>query len=82
MIGPITLNSFLGFAIGLAFLFCIGDANNAMTSKTGYDFIEVFFQVAKSHAGASAMAAVSIALVVCPSVGFLASASRFTCWIL
>ncbi|KAJ5625824.1 Amino acid/polyamine transporter I [Penicillium lagena] len=78
MIGTILLNGSLGFAIVLAFLFCIGDVGKAMNSATGYGFIEVFFNATQSHAGASVMAAIPTALVICASFGFLASASRLT----
>lgn len=78
MIGTILLNGTLGFAVVLAFLFCIGDVDKALTSPTGYDFIEVFFNATKSHAGTSVMAAIPTALVICASFGFLASASRLT----
>lgn len=78
MIGTILLNGTLGFAIVIAFLFCIGNVDDALNSATGYDFIEVFYAATKSHAGASVMTAIPTALVICASFGFLASASRLT----
>ncbi|KAJ5674493.1 Amino acid/polyamine transporter I [Penicillium maclennaniae] len=78
MIGTILLNGTLGFAIVLAFLFCIGNIEDALGSATGYDFIEVFWNATKSHAGTSVMAALPTTLVICASFGFLASASRLT----
>lgn len=78
MIGTILLNGALGFAIVIAFLFCIGNVEDALDSATGYDFIEVFWNATKSHAGTTVMAALPTALVICASFGFLASASRLT----
>ncbi|KAJ5182359.1 Amino acid/polyamine transporter I [Penicillium cf. viridicatum] len=78
MIGTILLNGTLGFAIVVAFLFCIGNVDDALDSATGYDFIEVFYAATKSHAGTSVMTAIPTALVICASFGFLASASRLT----
>lgn len=78
MIGTILLNGTLGFAIVVAFLFCIGNVDDALNSATGYDFIEVFYAATKSHAGTSVMTAIPTALVICASFGFLASASRLT----
>ncbi|PYH89328.1 amino acid transporter [Aspergillus ellipticus CBS 707.79] len=78
MIATIMLNGVLGFAMVLAFLFCIGDLDAALDSATGYDFIEVFFNATKSHAGTSVMTAIPIAMTVCASFGFLASSSRLT----
>lgn len=77
MISTILLNGSLGFAIVLALLFCMGDMS-VLESPTGYDFIEVFFNATKSHAGTSVMTAIPIVLVICASFGFLASASRLT----
>ncbi|MCJ1299474.1 hypothetical protein MMC08_002266 [Hypocenomyce scalaris] len=78
MISTILLNGTLGFAIVLAFCFCIGDLNNALTSPTGYDFIEVFNNATNSNAATSVMTSVLITLVICASFGFLASSSRQT----
>lgn len=78
MVGTIVLNGTLGFAVVLALCFCIGDLETAVTSPTGYDFIEVFFNATNSHAGTSAMSAILIILVICATFGFLASASRQT----
>ncbi|PYH65005.1 amino acid permease [Aspergillus vadensis CBS 113365] len=78
MIATIMLNGVLGFAMVLAFLFCVGDLDAALDSATGYDFIEVFFNATKSHAGTSVMSAIVIALTICASFGFLASSSRLT----
>lgn len=78
MIGTILLNGTLGFAIVVTFLFCIGNVENALGTDTGYSYIEVFYATTNSHAGASVMAAIPAALVICASFGFLASSSRLT----
>lgn len=78
MITTIIINGTLGFAIVIAFLFCIGDVEAALGSATGYSYIEVFYAATKSHAGATVMAAIPAALVICASFGFLASSSRLT----
>lgn len=78
MICTILLNGSLGFAIVLAFCFCLGDLDTALSSPTGYDFIEVFMNATNNHGGTSAMTAILITLVICATFGFLASASRQT----
>ena len=78
MIGTILLNGSLGFAITIAFSFTLGDMETDLKSATGFNFIQVFFDATNSHVGASVMTAIPIALVVCASFGFLASASRQT----
>lgn len=78
MICTILLNGILGFAVVLAFCFCVGDLEIALTSPTGYDFIEVFYNATDSSAATSVMTSVLITLVICASFGFLASSSRQT----
>lgn len=78
MIGTILLNGVLGFAIVVTFLFCIGDVEKALGTNTGYSYIEVFYAATNSRVGASVMAAIPAALVICASFGFLASSSRLT----
>ena len=78
MIGTILLNGSLGFAITIAFSFTLGDMETDLKTPTGFNFIQVFFDATNSHVGASVMTSILIALVVCASFGFLASASRQT----
>ena len=78
MIFAVLFNGALGFAMCVAFSFTLGDLEIDLTSPTEFDFIQVFFGATGSHAGSSVMTAIPIALVVCASFGFLASASRQT----
>lgn len=78
MICTILLNRTLGFAIILAFCFCAGELEIAMTSPTGYDFIEVFHNATNLYAAASVMTAALITCVICASFGFLAASSHQT----
>lgn len=78
MISTVVLNGTLGFAIVIAFSFCIVPTiEDALTSPTGYDFIEVFYN-AMGTAGTAGMTAVLIILMWCATFGFLATASRQT----
>jgi choline transport protein len=78
MVTTIMINGLLGFGTIIAFLFCLGDLESALTSPTGYDFIYTFYNATKSHVGASIMTSILITLVICATFGFLASASRQT----
>lgn len=78
MVCTILLNGTLGFATILALVFCFGDVDTALSSPTGYDFIEVFQNATNNVAGTSVMTSILIALVICATFGFLASASRQT----
>ena len=55
MLASIALNGSLGFAVVTATLFCLGSEQDALTSSTGYPFIEVFLNATGSNAGANAM---------------------------
>jgi len=78
MIGAVLFNGILGLGVCIAFSFTVGDLGNALSSPTGYDFIEVFFAATNSLSGSSTMTAILVALVTSASVGFLATASRQT----
>jgi amino acid transporter len=78
MICTILLNGSLGFAMVLALCFCVGNIDNALTTPTGYDYIEIFQNATNNAAATSAMSSILIVLVICATFGFLASASRQT----
>ncbi|KAK5115262.1 hypothetical protein LTR62_001462 [Meristemomyces frigidus] len=78
MLSTVILNGILGFAIVIAFSFCIVPTiDDALVSPTGYDLIEVFY-TAMGTAGTAGMTAVLIILMWCATFGFLATASRQT----
>jgi len=72
----VVLNGILGFSMILAVLFCIGDIDSALSTSTGYPFMEIFLQATNSVAGSAAMAAIITVLALCATVGLLASTSR------
>ena len=74
----IIINGTLGFAMVLAFMFCLGDPNAALNaaSTLGYPFLEVFQQAVSSSVGAALMGTLVCTLGVCSTVGCLAASSR------
>ncbi|KAH7320646.1 putative GABA permease [Stachybotrys elegans] len=74
----IGVNGVLGFAMLMAYLFCLGDLNAALESSAtlGYPFLWVFWNGTGSNRGAAAMGLIIVALGVCSTVGVLASSSR------
>ena len=78
IVSSILLNGVLGFAMIIAFSFTLGDLETDLESPTEYNFIQAFYGATKSLAGSSVMTAIIIALVICASFGFLATASRQT----
>ena len=72
------LNGTCGFAMVIAILFCIGDVEKAMSSPTGYPFMEIFLNATHSVAGAAVMSSIITILGACATVGLFASTSRLT----
>jgi choline transport protein len=70
------LNGALGFAALIALLFSIGDIESALTSPTGYPFIQVFYNATKSRAGTTVMTCIIIVLIICATFGYVAAAFR------
>jgi amino acid transporter len=60
----------------IAILFCIGDIESALTTPTGFPFIEIFRQAVNTNAGATAMSAVVLSLMIFATIAVLAAASR------
>ena len=78
MVGTVLINGPLGFAVCIAFSYCIIPTfGKALKSPTGYDFISVFY-TSVGKAGTAGMTAVLIVLMWCATFGFLATASRQT----
>jgi choline transport protein len=55
MITSVLLNGTLGFAMVIAALFCLGDAEAALESETGFPFMEVFLNATGTRLGATLM---------------------------
>ena len=72
----IVLNGVMGFGMALALLFCIGDIDAALQTRTGYPFIEIFYQGVQSLTGAALMTSIIITLALYATVGTVAAASR------
>ncbi|KAL9620522.1 MAG: hypothetical protein Q9160_004991 [Pyrenula sp. 1 TL-2023] len=72
------LNGSTGYAMVLAVLFCLGDIESVVNSKTGFPFIQAFYNGTGSLGGTTTMTALMIGLLWCAVIGFLATASRMT----
>lgn len=78
MIATTILNGILRFAALMAILFCVGDIEAAEKTPTGYPFIELFHAATRSAGGATAMVCVILALILCGTIGLIATGSRMT----
>ncbi|KAI1073897.1 putative GABA permease [Whalleya microplaca] len=74
----IAVNGVLGFAMLIAYLFCLGDLEAVLESQEtlGYPFLFVFQTGTGSTPGAAVMGLIVVTLGVCSTVGVLASSSR------
>lgn len=73
------INGVMGFAMLIATLFCIGNIQDAIESKTGYPFMEIFYQGTNSIAGSCVMATIMVIMSICAVTGILATTSRQFC---
>ena len=76
MLASIIINGAIGFGWLLVILFCMGDITEAMETTTGYPIIEIFFQISRSNAAASAMTCALIVMAALATVPLVLTASR------
>lgn len=76
LMASIGINGTLGFAMLIAILFCIGNIDDALTTPTDFPFIEIFYQASQSAAGATAMTAIVMSMMIFATLAVLAAASR------
>lgn len=76
MMWTVIINGSLGYVMLITFCFCVGDVGTALSTPTGYPFIEVFYNATNSHAGTTIMTCILITLTVCGCISNVATASR------
>lgn len=75
----IFINGTLAFGMLIATLFSLTDVQGALTTPTGYPYMEILLHATGSVAGATILASILVVMQYCANVGLLASASRM-CW--
>ncbi|KAL4882841.1 amino acid transporter [Aspergillus karnatakaensis] len=78
MIGTILLNSMLGLGFLFALLFCLGDIESVLSSKSGFPIIQIFYNTTGSTAATAALMTPFISVAIASTFGLLASTSRTT----
>ena len=71
-------NGIIGFAMMIAVLYCLGDANSVVQTPTRFPFIEIFSNSVKSVGGAIGMSVIVLILTWGAATGITTSASRMT----
>jgi choline transport protein len=72
------INGTMGFIMIITFCFCLGSVLDIVGSPTGYPFIQVFYNVTNSNAGASIMTAILIVNITSACISTVATVSRQT----
>ncbi|EAW13292.1 putative GABA permease [Aspergillus clavatus NRRL 1] len=72
----VLLNGTLGFSMLIAALFCMGDLEAALSTSTGYPYMQIFYQATDSISGALGMTSILLIIAVCTVIGMLAATSR------
>ncbi len=62
----------------LTVVFCIGDLETVLGTKTGFPFIQIFYDSVGNIAGATVMGAIVLALTWACAIGITTTASRMT----
>ncbi|KAK3176011.1 hypothetical protein OEA41_007333 [Lepraria neglecta] len=76
MVWSFFLNIPMTFGLLIAYLFCIGDVSDAISSPTGYPFIYVFQNATGSVAGTTGLTVVILLLLIVIAISSYASTSR------
>jgi choline transport protein len=72
------INGIIGFAMMITTLYCLGDVESVLEGKTGFPFIQIFFNSAGSAGGAVGMGFVVLVLTWMCAMGITTTASRMT----
>ncbi|KAK4495356.1 hypothetical protein PRZ48_013687 [Zasmidium cellare] len=69
-------NACLGFIMAVTMCFVLGDVDSILNSATGYPFIQVFYNVTESYAGASILTVIVVLTLCASAIAEIATASR------
>lgn len=72
----VLINGVLGFGMLLALLFCLGNIQDALTTSTGFPFMEIFLAGTGSTGGTATMIAIILIVAICSTTGMMAATSR------
>ncbi|KAI5364012.1 putative amino acid/polyamine transporter I [Septoria linicola] len=79
MIGSIIINGLMGFIFTTILLYCLGDLPTLLESATGFPFVQLYFNVTGSHAGATILTLFHAFIALAANSAGLTSTRR-TAW--
>lgn len=78
IVAGMIVNGLVGFAMMITTLYCLGDFDSVKDTKTGFPFIQIFFNSVQSIPGAVAMGAIVLSLTWACALGITTTSSRMT----
>lgn len=72
----VALNAVMLLVVGITFIFCLGDLDSVLNTRTGQPAIQVFYNATQSVVGTSFMVAIIIIILLSACVGQVATSSR------
>ncbi|KAI1971601.1 hypothetical protein LOZ51_006761 [Ophidiomyces ophidiicola] len=76
IMGTVFINGILGFLMMLTLCFTLGDVNSILETKTGFPFIQVFYNTTQNLKASSAMCAIVVLTLTASAISEIATASR------
>ncbi|OQN95295.1 hypothetical protein B0A48_18526 [Cryoendolithus antarcticus] len=76
MLWAVAFNATLGFLMAVTLCFTLGNVDDIFATETGYPFIQGFYNVTQSYAGASIMTLILILTLTSAAIAEVATASR------
>lgn len=70
------LNGTMGFIMAITMCYCLGDLTEVLETKTGYPFIQVFYNATQSLAATNVMVSIIIVTITACCVSAVATSSR------
>ena len=78
ILGAMLINGLVGFAMMVTLLYCLGDIEKVLNTRTTFPYIQIFYDSVGNVAGATVMACVVLLLTWSCAVGITTTASRMT----
>lgn len=76
MLWTLIINGSTGLVMIITFAFCVGDIDEVMQTKTGFEFIQVFLNSTGSVRAATGMTCIIMVMQFCAAVSNVATTSR------
>jgi len=72
----VAVNGVLGFLMVITLCFTLGDVTDILSTRTGYPFIQIFFNATQSYAATNVMTSIVIIVFTSAVISEIATSSR------